>query len=501
MKKTLLFLILIVFGPCLHRAMATDIDPAENTLYLAPTADLVEGTATITMMLKNQFDVHAYSVDIYLPDALSEATFDIKVSTARKTDGHALHWARQADGAYRVIWYASDDVPFTAGDGAVATITLQGVAAGHYNIRLEKIDLSDGYNDLVSGHATSSTVGVAPPTYDANCSLQVLPFLITESMGEAETPVLLTTDKALTKVEYDLILPESLVTNEACWHTLALSSAKYKITEEVTDGVVHVVVERKNTYTIAAGEAVTMVRLGMLYDDLIGQGPQAVVIKNIKLTDTEGHTIHVAPYTTYFIQDVYQRSMANKWGTICLPYATQSGADVQLYSLSGVNETEGYLSLSPVATLAANTPGLFRTESVTAIFPVVTAGEAEATEMRVPTSVTDWTIAATYFDRTLDPASATLSSADIYYLAGDLMWHGNEAFNIKSFRAWFEVPAGAVSPVSRLRLAAAEGTHTGLDVVEQEDGTVKVYYDLQGRETSQPERGIYITNSKKIYKK
>lgn len=369
MKKTLLFLTLIVFGPCLHRAMATDIDPAENTLHLAPTADLVEGTATITMMLKNQFEVHAYSVDIYLPEPLSEATFDIKVSTARKTDGHALHWARQADGAYRVIWYASDDVPFTAGDGAVATITLQGVAAGNYDIRLEKIDLSDGYNDLVSGYATSSTVGVAPPTYDANCSLQVLPFLITESMGEAETPVLLTTDKALTKVEYDLVLPESLVTNEACWHTLALSSAKYKITEEATDGVVHVVVERKNTYTIPAGEAVPMARLGMLYDDLIGQGPQAVVIKNIKLTDTESRTIHVAPYTTCFIQDVYQRSVANKWGTICLPYATQSGADVQLYSLSGVNETEGYLSLSPVATLAANTPGLFRTESAPPFSP------------------------------------------------------------------------------------------------------------------------------------
>ncbi len=240
-------------------------------------------------------------------------------------------------------------------------------------------------------------------------------------MGEDETPVLLTTDKALIKVEYDLVLPESLVTNEAYWHTLALSSAKYKITEEVTEGVVHVVVERKSTYTIAAGEAVTMVRPGMLYDEFIGHGPQAVIVKNIRLTDIESQTIHVAPFTTYFIQDVYQRSMANEWGTICLPYATQSGADVQLYNLSGVNETEGYLSLSPVATLAANTPGLFRTASATAIFPVVTAGEAEAAEMRVPTDVTDWTIAATYFDRTIDPASTTLSGVDIYYLAGDLM--------------------------------------------------------------------------------
>ncbi len=61
------------------------------------------------------------------------------------------------------------------------------------------------------------------------------------------------------------------------------------------------------------------------------------------------------------------------------------------------------------------------------------------------------------------------------------------------------MPAGAVTPVSRLRLATDEGAHTGLDVVEQEDGTVKVYYDLQGREASQSERGIYITNSKKIY--
>ena len=74
---------------------------------------------------------------------------------------------------------ASDDVPFTGNDGAVATITLQGVAAGSYDIRLEKIDLSDGYNDLVSGYATSSTVSVVPPTYDTNCNLQVLPFLIT----------------------------------------------------------------------------------------------------------------------------------------------------------------------------------------------------------------------------------------------------------------------------------------------------------------------------------
>jgi hypothetical protein len=65
---------------------------------------------------------------------------------------------------------------------------------------------------------------------------------------------------------------------------------------------------------------------------------------------------------------------------------------------------------------------------------------------------------------------------------------------VKPFRAWFQNNGAPMGAAIRIE----EGTD-GIDFVEQEDGSVKLIYDMQGRLLKNGEHPqMYIENGKKV---
>ena len=91
----------------------------------------------------------------------------------------------------------------------------------------------------------------------------------------------------------------------------------------------------------------------------------------------------------------------------------------------------------------------------------------------------------------------TIVKNSIYYIKGDAFWYGTETsqITINPYRAYIlgPAPTNAGAP---LRIEANDTE--GLQFVEQEDGSVKVYYDLQGRKLDSAHKGLVIENGKII---
>ena len=179
----------------------------------------------------------------------------------------------------------------------------------------------------------------------------------------------------------------------------------------------------------------------------------------------------------------YSRSTGNNhWGTLCLPFeikGTYSG--VTFFELSSVSSTA--VTFTPISgTIAAGTPVAFKlTEPGT-----LTINESNVDVVAEPqTSGTGLTMKGTYQEKTL---------SSIYLIYNDEVRPGTN-ITIPPYRAWFEgtIPSSTGAPL-RIEVADTEG----LEFVEQEDGTVKAYFDLQGRKLDGARKGLIIENGKII---
>lgn len=225
------------------------------------------------------------------------------------------------------------------------------------------------------------------------------------------------------------------------------------------------------------------------------------------------HTINVGPVRDYMLlsDDVtfgtysldydplqidyieYTRSCKNVWGTLCLPfdfkpfYAYQF-KDVTYYELKSA--TDEALVFSPIdastSWVNAGTPLVFKLNNSNSDL-IVKAWDIYSLNSQASTSdvIEGWKLNGTVEGTTID-AGWVMQSNEIRKVA-------ENGFPIKPYRAWFtgERPSGAP-----LRISVDETE--GLQFVEQEDGTVKVSYDLQGRKLDDARKGLKIENGKVI---
>ena len=141
------------------------------------------------------------------------------------------------------------------------------------------------------------------------------------------------------------------------------------------------------------------------------------------------------------------------------------------------------MTFTPISgTIEAGTPVAFKlTEPGT-----LTINESNVDVVAEPqTSGTGLTMKGTYQEKTL---------SSIYLIYNDEVRPGTN-ITIPPYRAWFEgtIPSSTGAPL-RIEVADTEG----LQFVEQEDGTVKAYYDLQGRKLDGARKGLVIENGKII---
>ena len=99
------------------------------------------------------------------------------------------------------------------------------------------------------------------------------------------------------------------------------------------------------------------------------------------------------------------------------------------------------------------------------------------------------------FKATYSPMELKTDKTELFLTSsGKLAYPSSEdKATIKGLRAYFKVPAGADA---RLNI---DGVDTSLNI---EHGTLNIengaVYDLQGRKVSNPAKGIYISNHKKV---
>jgi len=498
---------LIILTLCLSlglaaRAEATDISQYENVVFPVSTTGSAGSAVTVSVEMNNTVNATGFQFDIVLPEGITVATdgdgfYVIALSEARTTSKKTDFFssALQTDGSVRVMCSSTQSFTFSGNEGEVCTIQLNiapNVADGSYPIIFKNIEISDA--DAVAHRVSQieGTLTVGSTQYDEGYSVSILPFLVTK---DDEGTFLVTNATALTNVEFDVELPSEFIENDLYY--IDRVSTKFNTTDELIGNDIHVsVAPRKSSNTIDEGEDTELALLGILYDNTkIASGVHRIHIKNIVLTDVDNNEYHAAPFTTYLIQDAYSRPMSNQWGTICLPYATQTTDDVKLYELSGVDISGGVMTFSPIETLNANTPAVFKTTAATATFPVATADEASGMVVSAPSKADGWTVKGSYYDQELDPDG---SSSDIYYIASNKFYYANQAFDVKAFRAWFEIPKTAGSKASVFSIDTEKPGTTNLNFVENADGTIDTIYDINGRRLQQRERGINIINGKKV---
>ena len=185
---------------------------------------------------------------------------------------------------------------------------------------------------------------------------------------------------------------------------------------------------------------------------------------------------------------------SNLWGTLCLPFtfnvADQSNVSFYRLPEGGVNADERSITFQPIESGSVNggIAVLFKLGSAANGSLSITASggnvnvvsNAEVSEM-------EGVMIGTF--------KQVIKNSDVYYISGDNFYYGTN-ITINPYRAWIEAQIPTDSEGAPFRISVDDTE--GLQFVEQEDGTVKAYYDLQGRKLDGARKGLVIENGKII---
>lgn len=189
----------------------------------------------------------------------------------------------------------------------------------------------------------------------------------------------------------------------------------------------------------------------------------------------------------------YTRSGCEKhWGTLCLPFNFSTrNINAELYQLSSVTKDAMYFSKyeGENNVIPSGTPLVFKIKGSTEELSISTEVESLVFPYNpeFPEYSKDgWTMYGTPVDETTINEGWVMQRKEICKVV-------DENFPIKPYRVWFTGTRPSDAP-----LRIEEDDTEDLQFVEQEDGTVKVYYDLQGCKLDDAQKGLLIENGKVI---
>ena len=178
---------------------------------------------------------------------------------------------------------------------------------------------------------------------------------------------------------------------------------------------------------------------------------------------------------------------ANQWNTFCIPMDLPCLEGLELRKFSEVNGN--VMHFENRYDIEAGMPYLAKPyeDLVDPVLNDVTLASQSARNV----GDNDFEFKATYSPMELETDKTELFLTS----SGKLAYPSSESkANIKGLRAYFKVPAGADA---RLNI---DGIDTSLELVNDVQCLMfnVQYYDLQGRKVSNPAKGIYISNHKKV---
>ena len=539
-------------------AFGAQAEDFTGSIYINDATIAPGGKATLSVQLENNIDVAGFQFDMKLPEGIRYSNWGL--SEGRLPSGATTEDCAKSQSFVNQVFKGAmalsfgEGAAYTGTSGEVAVITIEAdesVAEGTYTIELENVVVGFPSNANVRIAGTSFTLTIGAISYYEGYKVEILPFALTD---ESTFPFLIANETNINAFEFDVVLPASILSE--LYDGITFDLSRFDTDAQNNNGTIHVTASSTRR-TIAAGSGTTCATLKLYYEEgLVETGVYSILIKNITMTDEGGNSYMAAPYTTeIFVGNspkatvtdgvaafhgnyggatefallkaalptgatidltevsamaedatalktdnvivtadavAYGRTVSNEWGTLCLPFAVESDDNIQLYEMSGASSTA--LSFEKVASAAANTPLVFK---ATGGFSIKTTNDgsfdvnfsAANPSVQITPSVTNWVVNGSFIDESVD-----VSSLQAYALSNDQFHRATSTINVKAFRAWFQNNGAAMGAAIRIQ----EGTD-GIDFVEQEDGSVKLIYDMQGRLLKNGEQQqMYIENGKKV---
>ena len=213
------------------------------------------------------------------------------------------------------------------------------------------------------------------------------------------------------------------------------------------------------------------------------------ICQRLALTDQHPF-VSSAPFTAATAR--YSRTMANTWGTLCLPYAIDAddNATCDFYALAEVRADE--LVLAKLSgEIAAGTPVVVRRRADAAAIDVNAANTAVVT---APAADESGRLAGTFVEMEVGDGNYIVAN-DHFWLVDNLKSGAEDvtAVMTKGFRAYVTDRAGGSVKANRLGITTDEATGIGaIDALNSPDAA---FYDIQGRRTGGLQKGLNIVRT------
>ncbi len=183
----------------------------------------------------------------------------------------------------------------------------------------------------------------------------------------------------------------------------------------------------------------------------------------------------------------YSRSITNKFGTICLPYAVSSNENVQYYTLDRKEGSTLYLTKQD--DIEAGVPAVFENLSEGSTL------NATASSVTVKGSVPAAADATLKLIGTFEELVITDAEelAKDYYISGGKFRQATNKLTVNPFRAYFTTTSG--NEVKMFNLSFLEEEETGIDNVQRSTFNVQSIFDANGVKLTSLRKGLNIVKT------
>lgn len=284
------------------------------------------------------------------------------------------------------------------------------------------------------------------------------------------------------------------------WHMTAGSTLKVTVSNVETGAIE------------ATGTSSSIDNTGVIhfsFDNAITSGAKKIRFDFVHATETSNYLFNVkevsfykrslneaedyTPVAATGVDITLTRSItADKWSTICLPFnmtadqvTTTFGSGVKLAGITGYNSGNKQITTAEATTITANVPCFIKVASDFTSATIENVTIATGTPEKVISG--DFKLVGTY--STMDIPN------ECYFVSNNNLYKSTGSSHIKPFRAYFTgvVPAGA-----RIMFWDDEDVTAVTEVRSNMDDVKGEYFDLQGRKVTNPTKGLYIVNGKKV---
>jgi hypothetical protein len=204
---------------------------------------------------------------------------------------------------------------------------------------------------------------------------------------------------------------------------------------------------------------------------------------------------------------------ANKWSTICLPFAMTAeqvtsafGAGTEIkdftsWSSKEDDETGDIVSITigftPVTTMAANHPYLIKVANAITYEDGFTIENVNIAPEATPNKqIGKGKKRGTFYGNYV--ANSEVPENDLF-VSNNKFYYSNGSTKMKAFRGYFDLyDYLSILDEGDARISMVDDDVTGINTVHGANGNADGTYDLQGRKVENPKKGLYINNGKKV---